>query len=99
MTAESLDDAVRVVGDVLAEEVSTSPEDLERIARDVVDALVADPVLTQHFDGTVTIAWPSGAAVALVSRPALDGIAAEVSKLRRALLTIRETLRTSGYAP
>lgn len=93
-------DAVRVVEDIIAEEVSTSPDDLSRIARDIVDALTADPTLTQHGDGTVTIEWPSdGALVALVSRPFVDGIAAEISALRRALVTIRAVVRAAGYAP
>ena len=58
-----------------------------------LEALVGDPVLTQHDDGTVTIAWPNDTAIAaLVSRELVDQIAAEMNDLRRTFVTIRATL-------
>lgn len=51
-------DAVRLVADILADEVSTSPEDLARIASDVVGALLGIPTVTMHYDtGRIEVDW------------------------------------------
>lgn len=100
---ESVADAVRVVEDVIDDtsdhngsagyyacscRVTTA-----RTAPAVVEALIGDPVLTQHDDGTVTIAWPNDTAIAaLVSREALEAFVAAFSDLGKTVEAIRRTL-------
>lgn len=76
-------DTVRAVVDVLADEVSTSPHDLARIAGEVLDAIVEDPVATRHADGTVTLQWPTTAGhAALVSRDLLELLVVDANRVR-----------------
>lgn len=90
---ESFEDAVRFVG-MLCERLRfdytwTTPA----VAREIVTALIGDPVLTTHDDGTVTIAWPNDTAIAaLVSREALDSFVASYSDLGKTVEAIRRQL-------
>lgn len=92
---ESLDDAVRVVEDIFEAHYAPCAGcaalwDGVAIGPAVVEALVGDPVLTQHDDGTVTIAWPNDTAIAaLVSREALDSFVASYSALGKTVEAIR----------
>lgn len=114
---ENLDDAVRVVEDtidatsdyaVFGYEACSCRVPTKRTAPAVVEALVGDPVLTQHDDGTVTARWPNDTAIAaLVSREALDAFVASYSDLGKTVATIRRTIEerdlddaeTAGDAP
>lgn len=94
---ESVADAVRVVEDVIdatsVRNASLGLVTTERTGPAIVEALVGDPVLTQHDDGTVTISWPNDTAIAcLVPRSVIEGVVAEVSELRRIFVTVRNTL-------
>lgn len=96
---ESLDDAVRVVEDVIdatVERASCGHGALiptMRTAPAIVEALIGDPVLTRHADGTVTSSWPNDTAIAaLVSREALDSFVASYSALGKTVEAIRRQL-------
>lgn len=90
-------DVVRRVEAAIADEIAgdVAPAAIHNVARRVVDELLGDPVARRLEDGRVELLWPvdRDAAGAIVARPVLEELVAQVNALRTPVPPTKDAVR------